>query len=294
MLIVLEGVDGAGKSTLTERLCDTLGPGALRLHSGPLESDPLREYEWRLKDYVPGSGQHVVCDRWHVGELIYGPLYRGQSRLTEPMRRHVEMYLDRLGAHKLVVSGSITTILSRLTSRGEDYLQPNHLGMVWDFYNEYAYANGWGIVTSDELPSHVIGLARKKELEAARLNPFRSYVGPTHPRHLLLGVRRGQTRHNRPAYESCFVPYTDTSGHYLLEALNATSVQDVGMANAAEEDVASLWSTLGRPNVVALGADAERLARAVPHSTAYHPSYVKRFQNKNLKAYSQQIKELLT
>jgi len=295
VLIILEGVDGAGKTTLAEELAGRLDDNLSfkLMHSGPLKDDPLKEYEWRLRDYTPGTGQHVVCDRWHVGELVYGPLYRGSSKLTEPMRKHVEMYLDRLGAHKVVVSAPIATIQERLRLRGEDFLQDNHLGLVWDFYNEYAHQYGWGVAASDELPDHIIMHARRKESDASRLNPFHSYVGPVHPKHLLLGETQGATRYGRPAYDSAFVPYPDTSGHYLLKALGTTGVTDFGLANARDEDVSKLWHTLGRPNVICLGQEAEKLSRDVPHQTVPHPSYVRRFRNGDLKEYGHQIKELL-
>jgi len=294
MLIILEGVDGVGKSTLAERLCDVLGEGALTLHSGPLDSDPLKEYEWRLKDYTPGSGQHIVCDRWHVGELIYGPLYRGVSRVTPAMRRHIELFLDKLGAHKVVVVAPYRTIMRRLEDRGEDFLQSNHVGMVWDFYNEYASQHGWVTTESDAMVDFLTSPARRAETAAERLRPYRTYVGPPHPKHLLLGETQGRTRHGRPAYEQCFVPYPDTSGHYLLDAVNFTGVQDIGLANAADEDVETLWHILGRPNVIALGAEAEKAARDVPHRTVHHPSYARRFRSKDVREYAREIKELLT
>lgn len=275
MLIVLEGVDGAGKSTLTDRIL-AQNSTALRLHSGPLKEDPFRAYEWRLRDYEPDSSQIVVADRWHVGELIYGPLYRNGSKLTRAGARHVEMYLDKLGAHKLVVTSDIGTIMHRLRTRGEDFLQDNHVGLVWDFYNEYAYREGWTLVGSDEIIHHITNEARRRRAEARRLWKFETYVGPAHPRHLILGDEHGAPQHGRPAFKTAYVPYMDSPGYYLIESLEDAGLKNYGIANACEENVEELWHSLGRPNVVCLGEKAERASRAVPHQTIDDPSTMKR------------------
>ena len=69
MLIVLEGPDGSGKTTAVRKLTQR---GALRgatvLHFGPIEKDPLEEYELALQWYRPGTRQHVICDRLHLGD----------------------------------------------------------------------------------------------------------------------------------------------------------------------------------------------------------------------------------
>lgn len=290
MLIILEGVDGGGKSTLADRILEHLdGVQNLRLHSGPLTGDPLKEYEWRLRDYVPGSGQHIVCDRWHVGEMVYGPLYRKVCKLTSAMQRHVEMFLDKLGAHKLIVTTSYIVISQRLQTRGEDFLQNRHLGLVWDWYNDYGFRNDWGFVSSDEIMEYIIPLARRKEHEVEPLRPFTSYVGPPHPRHLLLGVT-AETHWARPHFDQCFVPYPNTAGEFLINALEYASIRDYGLANAEDEDVAALWQVLGRPNVICLGPDSEKASRAVPHLTVTHPSEARRQSDADPKRYGLEIR----
>lgn len=75
--VVLEGCDGAGKSTLTELL--TAGHGFASVHSPrtPDDQDLPRRYRELLDQ--PGR---LVMDRCFLSELVYGPLYRGHSRLT--------------------------------------------------------------------------------------------------------------------------------------------------------------------------------------------------------------------
>lgn len=264
MLIVLEGVDGAGKTTLTERIMSTLPDTTLRLHSGPLKGDPLREYVWRLRDYAPTSEMNIICDRWHVGELVYGPLYRDACKLTPAMRKYVEMYLDKLGAYKLVVTTDLPTIKQRLKDRGEDLLQDSHIGLVWDFYNEYAHRHGWQFVGSDEIMSNVTKRARILRMRSRVLWGYTSYVGPTHPRTLVFGAGSSMPLPGRPKYGTAFVPYPDTPYPRIISRF----IEDeVGFADPLVDDPLQLWVALGRPNVIAADPTTERHIRSVPHST---------------------------
>jgi hypothetical protein len=267
MLIVLEGVDGAGKTTLTDRLLSSLPNETKRLHSGPLKGDALKEYVWRLRDYRPDSTQNLICDRWHVGELVYGPLYRGSSKLTKAMQTYVEMYLDKLGAYKLVVTADLSTISQRLGVRGEDFLRAEHLGLVWDFYNEYAHQHGWQLVGSDEVMGSITGKARRLRQEARRVDKFRSYVGSPHPRHLFLAAGSSAPLPGRPSYEQAFVPYPDTPYAKLIDHLTSIGVRDFAFADPLVDDPMELWQTLGRPSTTAVDNETSRLIRHVPHTT---------------------------
>lgn len=75
--IVLEGCDGAGKSTLTELLATGYGFASVHSPRTPDNQDLPRRYRELLDR--PGC---LVMDRCFLSELVYGPLYRGHSRLT--------------------------------------------------------------------------------------------------------------------------------------------------------------------------------------------------------------------
>src|ERR687897_2440373 len=76
LLVILEGPDGAGKSTLSRELAASLraaypADSISEFHKGPPHHHPLVEYEQPLFHYRPGTGRHIICDRWHVGEAVY-------------------------------------------------------------------------------------------------------------------------------------------------------------------------------------------------------------------------------
>lgn len=136
MLIILEGVDGAGKSGLANALVQALeekypDSTVTYLHAGPITSGTYEAYIEPLEDYDPKkTDQHIVIDRWHVGEQIYGPLYRGGSRFDDVMYHHTEMYLAAKGAVLFNVTQTLDVLRDRLAVRGEDFLQDKDVDHV--------------------------------------------------------------------------------------------------------------------------------------------------------------------
>ena len=171
MLIVIEGADGTGKSTLANAIAHAAGPVEV-IHAGPPARHPLIEYTSPLAGYRPAEGHTVVCDRWHLGELVYGHLYRGGSGLTADQFRGVEDFLLELGAVLVYCTGSSHYLAKQLRERGE---APNEvaLGRELARFQEVVMNHsrlprlvsvaGISYVTAEE----VVDFARHMELEAA-------------------------------------------------------------------------------------------------------------------------------
>lgn len=132
MLVVIEGPDGSGKTTLARRVAEAAG-GEYR-HAGPPERHPLVEYTAPLAGYRPGGGQTLVLDRWHLGELVYGPLYRGKCGLTPSQFAAVEDFLLSLGAVLVHCTGRVRVLSRRLAARGEQVDEPRLAleARIWD------------------------------------------------------------------------------------------------------------------------------------------------------------------
>lgn len=292
MLIICEGVDGSGKSTLVDELKRRL-PKARVLHRGPPQRDPLEEYELDLQDYQPGTGQHVICDRWHVGEMIYGPLYRGESKLKGSGAWHIEALLQSRGAVLVHLDLDLRDVQRRLAKRGEDYLQAEHVEHVHREYKRLFRQTPVRTLTfSEQLTrenvDHILEVGAHYECKATPLAAFTTYVGPTSPTILALGEKRGPTDQR---FTTAFAPLGGTSGKYLLDAILPGSPYQLGLANALEEDVPQLVKMLRGPAVVTLGVAAHQHLEEleIEHGAVPHPQWVRRFAHNHAREYAAQF-----
>lgn len=144
-VIILEGIDGSGKSTLADEIIDMSPIPARYLHRGPLEGTVEEELIYPLQNIKPD--ELLVCDRWHVGEMIYGPIYRGKSQVQGVYHDIIENLLWDLNAVKVILSPDPGLIADRLDERGEDYLQPEHFDEIYQAYESYAFANDWRLIS---------------------------------------------------------------------------------------------------------------------------------------------------
>jgi thymidylate kinase len=137
MLIIVEGCDGTGKSTFAAGLAGYLrhprsgNRGRVFVeHFGPPRGDPFVEYSELLIQYIPNMGVHLICDRFHLGELVYGPLYRGGTQLRGSRLRTLEDMLVKRGAVLIHMTHKPEVLLERQAANGEDFLKPEHVQRV--------------------------------------------------------------------------------------------------------------------------------------------------------------------
>ena len=277
-LTIVEGVDGAGKSTLIDRLNKTES-----IHCGPLKRNPLDEYIMSLSHY--DGGQDIVCDRLHVGELVYGPIYRGESKLTEQMRRYVEMFLESRGAVKITLDAPLHEIARRLELRGEDFLQPEDLERVWRFYRHYGSDNGWLVLDNPDVDVvHSVALSAQERV--ADLLMFPRYVGNVEP-DVLFVVHTNQTPFP-------LMPYAESPGEMFF-----ASIPDgvrVGVTSA-DTDLSLLWETLRFPRVITLGTVALARSRASDlkvRQSVPHPQEIFKQSPSTWNAYASTIMKGIT
>lgn len=288
-IIVLEGADGTGKTTAAGKLKRILNADVL--HFGPPERHPLYEYEIALQNIT----RNTVIDRLHWGELVYGPIYRGESKLSFAGKLHIDMMLAARGATIFHFDQSLDVVKMRVAERGDNYVQAEHLDQILRHYrvirDEASPVHRRSVIDpTDEDLRQLVWLARGAQHAARGLSYWKMYVGPPKPRVLLVGDQR-----NNPEDEhlAAFVPYDSASGRFLLEALPTDLWTSTGLANSevTEGDVATLWRFLDRPHVVALGNLAhKRLEQlTIPHGTVPHPQYVRRFHHEKKAEYGQAI-----
>lgn len=309
MLIIVEGVDGVGKTTFVNELSDSLrsqGREVKVLHRGPPESDEmLEEYELPLQSYRPSSGlvdrgstyQDVICDRWHLGELVYAPVLReSEPKLDLPRQLHVELFLQSRGALSLLLVTSPDTVRERL--EGRQLIRPDQVELVQGLFLDAAHDSylTWHLTRPDNrfTVMNVIQRAREREHSAEWLGSYPSYAGPTTPDVVLVGDVKNQNHDDR--WEAAFVPLSSSSGHYLLQSLPADIRYGCALVNANDEDnLEDLFDRLHYSKVVALGKEAHVKLNSlegcvVDHGSVPHPQFVRRFHHHKQHEYGQAIR----
>lgn len=72
LLIILQGLDTAGKDGATRNVFAPISPQGLRVvsYKAPIQPELEHDYLWRIHDKVPGNGEIVVFNRSHYEEVL--------------------------------------------------------------------------------------------------------------------------------------------------------------------------------------------------------------------------------
>lgn len=206
MWIILEGPDGAGKSTLAREIATCLesrGARVVSTHTGPPSSPEtaLAEcVESPYREYLPdNSADCIVTDRWSWGELVYGPIFRPQQNIRgfgafgRGGWRYAELFAAARGAYVVLLNPPTELVAERLSARGDDMVNVSQLGAlsrsytdVFDLARMSAGVHIQTDVPRDMLPGladTIVLAAAAREQECAdngaltRLRAWPDYVG---------------------------------------------------------------------------------------------------------------------
>ncbi len=269
MLILLEGVDCSGKTTIGEELAKNLGSTTVWIDFHDTTGISLRQHYEALQGYSPASGRSIICDRYHWSEEIYGPLYRGKSLLNSPAGLwFLDAYIQSRGGVMVLVETDARTHLDRLEARGEDFLQMDDVHHVFAEYRRLERESHCGPIrvpspANGEIIEALLKLGEVSADEAAPIYQFPEYVGPIRPELLLVG-------------DVSQLPEEDTDTAYLIESvvLKQSDPSAVGLVPNVR-GIKLLHERLYEPPTVALGRDANTLLRVanVEHGTVPHPEW---------------------
>jgi hypothetical protein len=334
VLILFEGPDGGGKSALARATrhewLEQPGTGycgTVARHCGPPDPpdrDPFVEYEVPFEAGAPlhsdvlSLSQLVTLDRGHTGELIYGPLYRGRSRLTPAGALHCEMTLSSLGAVKVMCLPPLEVVQRCVKRRGDWFINQDHLPAIHGFYQRHAAMFGYAVFCQMAVTSHIhdddgtvegceacftdplAGLARDVitramldhdlavELSAASAG---TWTGSLEPVVILTGDKPGPGARTPYPFTRPFTPWqTGSASEWLLDAVLAAGLHtSTAMVNACYPGVSlrRIRELCPRATFIALGLNAaSALARAgVEHRRIPHPQWHRRFRSRDFSGY---------
>lgn len=133
MIIILEGENKTGKSTIAKHILDRYDFDVIKC-SQP-KGDPYVEYMKILKR-IERSGRNTVIDRFVYGEFVYGPLYRGKSSLTKTQLRNIELKAMSLNAHVIYCHDTPENIERRFIEEKEEFADTKKIKKTVELFNK--------------------------------------------------------------------------------------------------------------------------------------------------------------
>lgn len=285
--VIIEGPDGAGKTTLARAICKQL---KMRYHHEgppPLGVSAFEHYA-RL---IGGAQWPTVFDRLYLGEMVYGSLYRGDPRINVDHVNLFNRWLRGSGSIIVYCRPPLETCLEQIRARKDEVEREVHVTayQLWD-----------ELMRSQRVNVRRYDFTRMSTLPVGFLpDPLPpGIIGSRIATHLLVGeMPNGQLD----------LPFFSDKGcsRYLNYAIVAAGLNESQLAftNARYPDGSprtfspSQFAQLPHlRRIVALGKIAQTWAETAlveEHVSVVplpHPSYWKRFHSHEFNSYVQLLK----
>ena len=118
MIIMLEGPDLAGKTTLAKMIRRRIKNSVI-VHRGPPTGTWDDEYLKPLQEMYETGGAYIL-DRWHWGETIYGPILRGRSIVDDDALEVIETWCTEHGVTRVLLMPSYELLRKRWEQQGDE------------------------------------------------------------------------------------------------------------------------------------------------------------------------------
>ncbi|MNB69349.1 SPBc2 prophage-derived uncharacterized protein YorR [compost metagenome] len=126
MLIILEGPDGAGKTTLAQQL--SMSTGYPVQHRSKPKTEEEKQQMFLEYEQMCMSRENIIVDRCWYSEMVYGKVMRDQSYISQDQMLALERNIMMIGGGGIIVhcTDKVDTLWDRLKDRGEDYITDIH------------------------------------------------------------------------------------------------------------------------------------------------------------------------
>ena len=158
MKIILEGVDGAGKTTLAKILAEKYG----------LDICHCTQYDAADYDFYRQTvrKENVVWDRHTIGELIYPTIFDRKQQISTEDVRLVIHYAKEAGAKIFVLTADMDVIYRRLNERGnEDFRIYENVDCIDNLFRFYADQYHVPVIDTSKMTlQEIFNLVEEKEI----------------------------------------------------------------------------------------------------------------------------------
>ncbi len=312
-IIILDGPDGTGKTTLATELANQFTPRGKVLHLTKRWLDKMPLYHFAAWRCALRWSQHqaVIIDRWHLSERVYAAAYRGGTRWP-----HLSSMLDSLAKSRsalmilalprdkdryLTQFRALRKTREEMYSSGEELVWDGYHNELQKTYNKDASVFRYDIISNPNSTAHFASFYKDQALLRTRFNVTKrqqislldevNFTGSFSARYLLVGDITNAYRLDTgfPFFDLKFGP-ASTMIHRVLASGEVANLypSSWAMVNSRVhvhgqvrierlKRIVTDMPFLDR--VVALGNHAsDELERLnIKHVTVGHPAYVARF-----------------
>lgn len=147
MPIIIEGPDGAGKSTLAKSLAGALDMNILKMTAHGGQSVP--EYLQKL------ACDGVIIDRCWVSEQIYSDLFGREPRIDNDDAEALTEFCEFARVPIIVLLPPLHVVIHRLYERGDEYADVvcQNITEIYARYQDWAKVHDNAIVLEDNNPA---------------------------------------------------------------------------------------------------------------------------------------------
>lgn len=292
-IIILEGPDGAGKTTIAGKL-KKRDPTAKYVHTGP----PTRSNENLLVTYAQVlydalcRKENTIIDRLHIGESIYGPIYRGRDLLGQEGQAVLRGIITQYGIIEVLCMPPLGTAKQNFKKNHEGSPESLRLyELVYQRYQNSVLVSG-GFFYNYCLDSEEGGLDSIAKSWLTPRSQIIAATGSLTPEFLLIGdVANSKTLD---------LPFMSLSGssHFLYTSLKQAGYDYSKLAfvnanriSGEENPIHVIHESLGSPEVICLGRTAQN-AWNTPSYHLNHPAHWLRFKSNARLEYVETLREI--
>lgn len=107
--LIIEGIDGSGKTTLSEFLAKKYG-----LEYGHASSLTENDFKWHKKNIAKDK---IIWDRYHLGEMIWPFVFGRNPKMNEKEFNKLLKYMEKKGVILMITQPDIKIARSRVLKR---------------------------------------------------------------------------------------------------------------------------------------------------------------------------------
>ena len=137
-IICTTGCNGSGKSTISEEILKNIKMEYTHFSNPKDMVDGKKQY-YDFLDNIQNdkNDKNYLCDRYHCGEHVYAPIYRGyESDYLIDFENKVVKDNNFLFVY---VTADLQKIIERIDVRGEDFMKQEHLGLERQLFDKFMF-----------------------------------------------------------------------------------------------------------------------------------------------------------